>query len=180
MHGTSIPYYICTTSAKPILLRWRGQYYCVGEGSTTALAKPMNRILTITLKSFIRMAVLPLPCRHTAPYHYPTGMDRLFALWHDGTFVRLVDMALRLPEEPGAQDFHRADHPPVQHTLFGRAVETDQHFVRQPGRSHRQDRLDRNQLSETELSRMEAKEMESNPYWKLLQEIKELIKTIRQ
>ena len=40
--------------------------------------------------------------------------------------------------------------------------------------------VDRNQLSETELSRMEAKEMESNPYWKLLQEIKELIKTIRQ
>ena len=40
--------------------------------------------------------------------------------------------------------------------------------------------VDRNQLSETELSRMEAKEMEGSPLWKLLQEIKELIKTIRQ
>ena len=40
--------------------------------------------------------------------------------------------------------------------------------------------VDRNHLSETELSRMEAKEMEGSPYWKLLQEIKELIKTIRQ
>ena len=40
--------------------------------------------------------------------------------------------------------------------------------------------VDRNQLTETELSRMEAKEMEGSPLWKLLQEIKELIKTIRQ
>ena len=40
--------------------------------------------------------------------------------------------------------------------------------------------VDRNHLSETELSRMEVKEMEGSPYWKLLQEIKELIKTIRQ
>ena len=39
--------------------------------------------------------------------------------------------------------------------------------------------VDRNHLSEMELSRMEAKEMEGSPYWKLLQEIKELIKTIR-
>ena len=40
--------------------------------------------------------------------------------------------------------------------------------------------VDRNHLSETELSRLEVKEMEGSPYWKLLQEIKELIKTIKQ
>ena len=40
--------------------------------------------------------------------------------------------------------------------------------------------VDRNHLSETELSRLEVKEMEGSPYWKLLQEIKELIKIIRQ
>ena len=37
-----------------------------------------------------------------------------------------------------------------------------------------------NQLSEIELSQIEAKELESTPYWKLFQEIKELIKTIKQ
>lgn len=39
---------------------------------------------------------------------------------------------------------------------------------------------DHNQLSEAELSQIETKELESSPYWKLLQEIKELIKTIKQ
>ncbi len=39
---------------------------------------------------------------------------------------------------------------------------------------------DHNQLSEAELSRIEVKELEGTPYWKLLQEIKELIKTIKQ
>ena len=39
---------------------------------------------------------------------------------------------------------------------------------------------DHNQLLEAELSRIETKELESSPYWKLLQEIKELIKTIKQ
>lgn len=39
---------------------------------------------------------------------------------------------------------------------------------------------DHNQLSEVELSRIEVKELEGTPYWKLLQEIKELIKTIKQ
>ena len=39
---------------------------------------------------------------------------------------------------------------------------------------------DHNQLSEVELSQIETKESESSPYWKLLQEIKELIKTIKQ
>lgn len=39
---------------------------------------------------------------------------------------------------------------------------------------------DHNQLSEVELSRIETKELESSPYWKPLQEIKELIKTIKQ
>ena len=112
------------------------------------------------------MAVLPLPCRHTAPYHYPTGMDRLFALWHDGTFVRLVDMALRLPEETLSANPDEA-------------IGKIDHAVDSMLRSYLK-QVDRNQLSETELSRMEAKEMESNPYWKLLQEIKELIKTIRQ
>lgn len=38
---------------------------------------------------------------------------------------------------------------------------------------------DYNQLSEVKLSQIETKELESSPYWKLLQEIKELIKTIK-
>ena len=40
--------------------------------------------------------------------------------------------------------------------------------------------IDRNHLSENELSRIETQELEGSPYWKLLQEIKELIKTIKQ
>ena len=37
-----------------------------------------------------------------------------------------------------------------------------------------------NHISEMELSKMEMKEFETNPYWKVIQELKGLIKLIRQ
>ena len=30
----------------------------------------------------------------------------LSSLWDDDSSIRIIDLALRLPEEPGAQDFH--------------------------------------------------------------------------
>lgn len=40
--------------------------------------------------------------------------------------------------------------------------------------------ISRNHLTEIEVSKMECSELESNPYWKFLYEIKELIKLIKQ
>lgn len=40
--------------------------------------------------------------------------------------------------------------------------------------------ISKNHLTEAEVSKMESKELESNPYWKYLHEVKDLIKLIKQ
>lgn len=40
--------------------------------------------------------------------------------------------------------------------------------------------ISKNHLTEAEISKMESKELESNPYWKYLHEVKDLIKLIKQ